>query len=101
MNSNLSANMNHSNANGNGVGVVDGGAWQGGGGAEGKDIKIMTLKRKQKALKAELEKTICKTTSFQEAFQTELDLRTKLEEKYEALHVRYEVRVESIGLVDM
>ena len=77
--------MNHSNAN-NGVG---GGG--GGGGGGGRDIKIMTLKRKQKALKAELEETLCKTTGFQEAFQTELDLRTKLEEKYEHLHIRYEV----------
>ena len=84
---NLSANRNHSNANTNGV--VKGGG--GGGEGGGRDIKIQTLKRKQKALKAELEETLCKTTGFQEAFQTELDLRTKLEEKFENLQVRYEV----------
>ena len=53
----------------------------------------MTLKRKQKALKAELEQSLCRTVSFQEAFQTEMDLRAKLDEKMENLRVRYEVRI--------
>lgn len=54
-------------------------------------IKILTLKRKQKELKAELEQSLCKTVSFKEAFQNEMDLRTKLDEKHENLRVRYDV----------
>ena len=53
--------------------------------------KILTLKCKQKVLKEELKKTLCHTMSFREAFQTEMDLRTKLDEKLDNLRTRYEV----------
>ena len=56
-------------------------------------MKIMTLKRKQKVLKAELEQSLTQTVGFQEAFQEELDLRTKIEERLDNLRDRYEVCV--------
>ena len=58
---------------------------------ERSSVKIQTLKRKQKALKAELEQSMYKTISFKEAFQKEMDLRTKLDDKFDNLRVRYEV----------
>jgi hypothetical protein len=83
-NGQLTANHNHCNANGtadqsnrNNVAM------------EHSSFKIQTLKRK---LKAELEQSMYKTISFKEAFQKEMDLRTKLDDKFENLRVRYEVR---------
>lgn len=75
--SNLVTNSNHSNGNRAGE----------------KDVKIMTLKRKQKMLKAELEQSLTQRVGFQEAFQEELDLRTKIEERLDNLRARYEVCV--------
>ena len=60
--------------------------------SEDMEIRVQTLKRKQKALKAELQDCMCKTTSYQVAFQEELDMRTRIEEKYESLRMRFEVR---------
>ena len=42
-------------------------------------------------LEAELHDGTSKTTSYQAAFQEELDMRTKMEEKYESLRIRFDV----------
>lgn len=81
----LSDNRNHSNANHSPQQQQQ------------KDMKIQTLKRKQRALKAELEETLCKTVNFQEAFQEEMELRSQLDEKYESLRIRYEVSTVVVG----
>ena len=44
-------------------------------------------------LKAELEQSLTQRVGFQEAFQEELDLRTKIEERLDNLRARYEVCV--------
>ena len=51
-----------------------------------------TLRREKLALKDELEETKAKQLSYEAAFQTEFDLRTTIEEKYDSLRERYEVR---------
>ncbi len=48
----------------------------------------MTLKRKKKALQVELQH---QTLNYREAFQKEMDLRSRMEEKYDSLRLRYEV----------
>ena len=50
-----------------------------------------TLRREKKELKDELEQTKTKQLNFEAAFQTEFDLRTTMEEKYDSLRDRYEV----------
>ena len=54
------------------------------------ETKVLTLKRKQKKLEAVLQH---QSISYQEAFQKELDLRARMEDKYESLRVRYDVSV--------
>ena len=49
---------------------------------------MQTLRRKKKKLQAELQH---QSLSYQDAFQEELDLRAKLEEKLERFKVHYEV----------
>lgn len=90
--SSLASNSNNSNRN-----KMNGLSFTISSGGEGKasprdiEIKVQTLKRKQKELKAELHNSLCKTTSYQVAFQEEVDMRTKIEEKHENLRKRFDV----------
>ena len=56
------------------------------------EVEVHTLRREKEELKDELEETKSKQLSFEAAFQTEFDLRTTMEEKYDSLRERYEVR---------
>ena len=56
------------------------------------ETEVHTLRREKKALKDELEQTKAKQLNYEGAFQTEFDLRTTIEEKYDSLRERYEVR---------
>ena len=55
--------------------------------------EVHTLRKEKKALKDELEQTKAKQMNFEAAFQTEFDLRTTMEEKYDSLRERYEVNL--------
>ena len=57
------------------------------------DVEVHTLRREKKELKDELEETKTKQLNFEAAFQTEFDLRTTMEEKYDSLRERYEVKL--------
>ena len=59
--------------------------------SENQDTEVHTLRREKKELKDELEQTKTKQLNFEAAFQTEFDLRTTMEEKYDSLRDRYEV----------
>ena len=60
---------------------------------EGQEEEVHTLRREKKALRDELEETKAKQLSFEAAFKTEFDLRTTIEEKYDSLRERYEVKL--------
>ena len=57
------------------------------------EVEVHTLRREKAELKDQLEETKSKQLSFEAAFQTEFDLRTTMEEKYDSLRERYEVRL--------
>ena len=59
---------------------------------EDQETEVHTLRREKKELKDELEQTKTKQLNFEAAFQTEFDLRSTMEEKYDSLRDRYEVR---------
>ena len=59
---------------------------------ENHEEEVHTLRRERKALKDELEETKAKQLNFEAAFKTEFDLRTTMEEKYDSLKERYEVK---------
>ena len=60
--------------------------------SEGQEEEVHTLRREKKALRDELEETKAKQLSIEAAFKTEFDLRTTIEEKYDSLRERYEVK---------
>ena len=59
---------------------------------ESHEEEVHTLRREKKELKDELEETKAKQLNFEAAFKTEFDLRTTMEEKYDNLKERYEVK---------
>ena len=59
---------------------------------EDQESEVHTLRREKRSLEDELEQTRSKQLNFEAAFLTEFDLRTTMEEKYDSLRERYDVR---------